>query len=115
MDKVATRAYFYDKTAKEELDYNVTRFEIKFQDAFYGNNIDAINGVLDRYHILFINNNKKKKEMMKLYDSYKTIRKQDIHTMKLEQYRIYPETISIVWFFNKLYSVREKKMGFSFL
>ncbi|WP_373002010.1 hypothetical protein [Sulfurimonas sp.] len=52
------RSYLYDKSAKEKLDYPITRFEIKLQNRFFINNtltIKSIQKTLDKYCIMYFN------------------------------------------------------------
>jgi len=59
----------YDKSAKESLDYNLTRFEISFQKKFFKNNgfnVGAMYNEFYRYHVMYIPNQKKER-----YKSFK--------------------------------------------
>jgi hypothetical protein len=55
-DNAILRSYLYDKSAKEKLDFSVTRFEIKFQNRFFINStniLKSIQKVLDKYCIMY--------------------------------------------------------------
>jgi hypothetical protein len=108
MQSTSVRSYVYDKTKKENLDYNVTRFEVKLQSSTYAD-INAIMGVLDRYHILFINKAKVRKQVKEQFDSYDVVRRKDIQRMDINKYRIYPNIASIKVFFDDLYTARGER------
>ena len=98
----------YDKSAKESLDYNLTRFEISFQKKFFKNNgfnVGAMYNEFYRYHVMYIPNQKKKQEIMAKYDSLEVIRKKDIKDMKLERCMLHIDINVLVDFTTNLYLV----------
>lgn len=100
-------ACHYDKSYKEKLDYNLTRFEISFQKKFLKNgfNIGAIYGEFNRYHVMYVPNPKVKQEVMDKYDRLAVIRQKDIKALKLERYRLNIDMNVLVDFTTNLYLV----------
>ncbi len=65
------RAYVYNKTAKENLPFIVTRFEVKLQNRFFlknNFNVNSIVNVLDRYHIMHFNSFVEKQQVINQYN-----------------------------------------------
>ena len=101
----------YFKTVKEELDYDLVRFELSLQKKFIKNNGFDIGAMLNefyRYHIMYIPNQKKKQEIMDQYDSLEVIRQKDIKDLKIERYRLHIDVHVLVDFATKLYLVNDK-------
>lgn len=62
------RSYLYDKSKKENLNYFVTRFEIKLQNRYflrYGFNFDSIVSALNKYTVLHFSNSLDKEYMLR--------------------------------------------------
>jgi len=98
----------YGKSNKENLDYNLTRFEISFQKKFFKNNgfnVGAMYNEFYRYHVMYIPNQKTKQEIMDKYDSLEVLRKKDIKELKLDRYRRHIDLHVLVDFATKLYLV----------
>lgn len=106
-------ACLYDKTEKEKLGYRLTRFEVSFQKKFFkkdGVNIGKIYKELLRYHILYLSNSKIKQEIILKYDNLDVIRKREVKSLKLDQYRL---TINIDYlhkFILEIYEVNDKNL-----
>ena len=98
----------YGKSDKEELDYNLVRLEVSFQKKFFKNNgfnVATMYNEFDRYHVMYIPNQKKQQEIMDKYDSLEVIRKKDLKELKLDRYRLHIDVHVLVDFAAKLYLV----------
>ena len=92
------RSYLYDKRLKEGLSFNVTRFEIKLQHAFfskYGYDLQKINKTLHRYYVLYVPDPITRKNLIAQYNSYTALRNRDVEKMKLKQFRLEPNMMRI--------------------
>lgn len=104
----------YDKSAKEKLEYDLTRLEISFQKKFFKNNgfnVGAMYNEFYRYHVLYIPNQKRKQEIMDKYDSLTVIRQKDIKALRLEMHRQHIDLYVLVDFTSKLYMVDDATLG----
>jgi len=108
------RAYLYAKSIKENLFYNITRFEVKLQPKFFNKNreniISGIMNALDRYHVMYVPNKKEKQYLMDQYDNHAILRYRDIKKLKFDNYRCYSDISVIVGFINNLFTVQEKDL-----
>ena len=106
------RAYLYDKTAKENLPYSLTRFEVKLQTNFFNKNrdniISGIMNALNRYHVMYVPIKREKQYLMDQYDSHSILRDRDIKKLKFDNYRCYPDISVVVGFINKMFTIREE-------
>jgi len=103
-----SHACLYGKSSKENLDSNLTRFEISFQKKFFKNNgfnVGAMYNEFYRYHVMYIPNQKTKQEIMDKYDSLEVLRKKDVKDLKLERYSLHVDINVLVGFTTKLYLV----------
>jgi hypothetical protein len=100
----------YYKSAKEELEYNLTRVEFSFQKKFFKNNgfnVGEMYKEFYRYHVMYIPNQKTKQEIMDKYDSLEVMRLKDIKDLKIERYRLHVDMNVLVDFTTKLYLVND--------
>jgi len=107
-DKAVLRAYTYDKRYKEKLSYDLTRFEIKLQAKYFnkdGFSIEAIEKVLNRYHVMYFESTEYKKQIVDKYCTYQMVRKREIKKLKLNNYRLMPDMRYISNFINQLRTV----------
>jgi hypothetical protein len=67
-----SRSYVYNKSAKEGLTFDVTRFELKLQNKYFkrfGCNAQSIIGALSKYHVMYFSNKNEKQYIMKRLNS----------------------------------------------
>ncbi len=102
------RAYVYNKAKKENLNYPLTRFELKLQKSFFKNDLDfeAIIDALNRYKIMYFPNIYEKSIVIDRYNSYSRISRRDIERMGLERHRLRPDVVKIERFIKSLKSYR---------
>lgn len=94
MDNVVCRAYLYDKTYKEKLDRNITRFELKFQHRFFqrhGFDFKAILKALERYHVMYFNDPRQKQVKAAEYNNDAAIRHREVKRVQFDKYRLLPD------------------------
>lgn len=102
------RSYLYNKSAKNRLPFTVTRFEIKLQNRFFVNNgfnLNSIVNALDKYYVMHFRNRIEKQQVINNYNNYKNVTNREINRLGLHNYRIYPNTLAIDDFINKILSV----------
>jgi hypothetical protein len=102
------RAYTYDKGYKEELDQDITRFEIKLGSTYfrrYGCSAESIVNALNRYSVLYFEDVNLKNAKMEAYSNYQVVRKREIQRLEFEKYRLYADAKWIMDYINHLYSV----------
>jgi len=100
----------YSKSAKNNLEFELTRIETSIQKNFldtHGLNIGAIYKQLLRYHILYIPNKKRQQEIREQYDSQEVLRKSNIKSLNIEKYRIHPDILSIHSFVSSIFQVND--------
>lgn len=93
------RAYLYNKTIKErkqgnKLNFNLQRFEIKFQSGYFnknGFNIEILASSLYMYHLMYFDNITEKNNLIDKYNSYQSVRKREIDRLGFEGFRLYPD------------------------
>lgn len=104
------RTYLYDKSIKENLPNNLTRFEVKLQPKFFNKNrnniISGIINVLDRYHVMYLPNKKEKNYLMEQYDNQHILRHRDIKRLKFNKYRCHPDISVVVSLINHMSSIQ---------
>ena len=98
------RAYVYNKAKKENLNYPLTRFELKLQKSFFKNELDfeTIVNALNRYTVMYFPNIYEKNMIVDKYNSYSRISRRDIERMGLERHRLRPDVVKIERFINNL-------------
>ena len=98
------RAYVYNKAKKENLNYPVTRFELKLQKSFFKNELDfeTIVNALNRYTVMYFPNIYEKNMIVDKYNSYSRISRRDIERMGLERHRLRPDVVKIERFIDNL-------------
>jgi hypothetical protein len=102
------RAYVYNKAKKENLNYPLTRFELKLQKSFFKNELDfeTIVNALNRYTVMYFPNIYEKNMIADKYNSYSRISKRDIERMGLVRYRLKPDVSKIERFIKSLKNYR---------
>jgi len=110
-DLVVQRSYLYNKTVKENMSTKeITRFELKIQAKFFNkhreNIIAGIAGALDKYHVMYIPNQKEKYRLMQGYDNCLIAIERNIKKLGFDNYRCYPDIATIDSFIKKIYSAR---------
>jgi len=105
--RISKHAYTYDKAYKENLNYDLTRFELSLGNKFfnkYGADINAIAKALDRYHVMYFPTVSEKQNKIVEYESFKNFRSRDVERIGFEAYRVYPDLQYIndflYWMFN---------------
>lgn len=107
-NKAILRSYLYDKRLKEGLPYNITRFEIKLQSAFfnkYGFDITPIQNALHRYHVMYFEDIEIKNSKIDAYNNYKNPQRREIRRLGFEAYRLYPNMAYIASFIGYLLNI----------
>jgi hypothetical protein len=111
--KVIQKAYLYSKSVKENLQYDLTRFEIKLQRVFFSRHrnliYSAIARALDRYHVMYIPNKKEKQYLKDQYDTHIVLRKRDIKRVGFDAYKCIFDIMSVVEFIKKIFTVQEQQ------
>jgi hypothetical protein len=102
------RAYVYNKAKKENLNYPLTRFELKLQKSFFKNELDfeTIVNALNRYTVMYFPNIYEKNMIADKYNSYSRVSKRDTVRMGLERHRLRPDVVKIERFINNLKNYR---------
>ena len=102
------RAYVYNKAKKENLNYPVTRFELKLQKSFFKNDLDfeTIVNALNRYTVMFFPTIYEKIRIVDKYNSYSRISRRDIDRIGLDRYRLKPDVVKIERFIDNLKKYR---------
>ena len=102
------RAYVYNKAKKENLNYPLTRFELKLQKSFFKKELDfeTIVNALNRYTVMYFQNIYEKSMIIDKYNSYSRISKRDIERMGLHRYKLKPDVVKIERFINNLKNYR---------
>lgn len=102
------RSYVYDKTAKENLDMDITRAEVKLQYNYFnkhGLNFKDIEKTLNKYHIMYFEDIATKKTKIKKYNSYKKVYKREIHRLEFDKYKFTFDMEYIKVFIEELFTV----------
>lgn len=102
------RAYLYNKSAKEGLDFVVTRFELKLQNRFFLKNefdTNSIINALDRYCVMYFANEIEKERKICEYNKYKIVTTREIDRLGFRSYRLYPNPAVIKEFMRQIKSV----------
>ena len=102
------RAYLYNKSAKEGLDFVVTRFELKLQNRFFLKNefdTNSIINALDRYWVMYFANEIEKERKICEYNKYKIVTTREIDRLGFRSYRLYPNPAVIKEFMRQIKSV----------
>lgn len=103
------RAYVYNKAKKENLNYPLTRFELKLQKPFFFSNelnSRTIINALNRYTVMYFQNINEKNMIVDKYNRYSRISRRDIERMGLDRYRLKPDVVKIERFINNLKSYK---------
>jgi len=110
LNRAVLRAYTYDKSHKEDLDYPLTRFELKLQPKYfnkYGFDIKAIEKAINRYYVMYFENLDVKNSKIDKYNSYIKPKKREIERLRLEDHRIYADMNYIEDFIDLLQEIDE--------
>ena len=110
LNKAVLRAYTYDKAIKENLPYNLTRFELKLQTKFFNMHSfshDAIARALDRYTVMYFPTIDAKNQMIDQYINYDRVTQREIKKLQFQNYRLYPNIHVIHDFISYLQQVNE--------
>ncbi|MDD2357244.1 MAG: hypothetical protein PHX13_04970 [Thiovulaceae bacterium] len=114
LDEVLQRAYLYDKSKKENLPYQIVRFELKLQAKFFNNYrnnlISSILNALHRYHVMYVPLKKEKNYLLQQYDTCAILRERDIKRIGFEKYRCYPDTMAIHAYITNIFSIKERDL-----
>jgi len=112
---VMKRAYLYDKSFKEGLDYFVTRFELKLQSRFFSRDNYFYAPIIEslyKYHILYFPTLEEKDAALSLYAQHEgIIRRRDLHKLGLDRYRVYPDITNINRLVERLYEIYEDELN----
>lgn len=101
------RAYLYNKSAKERLEFPITRFEVKLQNRFFLRNefnTKSIVNALDRYYVMYFENKREKEQKIREYNEYKIVTAREINRLRFESYRLYTNSYVIKEFIRKIQS-----------
>lgn len=102
------RAYLYNKSAKEGLDFVVTRFELKLQNRFFLKNEFDTNSIiraLDRYCVMYFANEQEKERKICDYNKYKIVTAREIDRLGFGSCRLYSNHNVIKEFIRQIKSV----------
>ena len=102
------RAYTYDKSLKENLNYDLSRFEFKLQSKYFnmhGFSIASIAQDLNRYHVTYFDDLDEMNFKIEAYDNYAIVKKREIKRMRFADYRIYPDIKYIASFIDYICTV----------
>ncbi len=103
--KAVLRAYVYNKSAKERLEFPITRFEVKLQNRFFLRNefdTKSIINALDRYYVMYFENKREKEQKINEYNKYKIVTAREINKLRFERYRLYPDSDVIKEFIRQI-------------
>ena len=108
LDYYSQRAYLYNKAKKENLQYPLTRFELKLQKSFFKNdfNFETIVNAINRYTVMFFPTIYEKIRIVDKYNSYSRISRRDIDRIGLDRYRLKPDVVKIERFIDNLKKYR---------
>lgn len=109
LDYYSQRAYVYNKAKKENLNYPLTRFEMKLQKVFFFNNeldFETIVNALSRYTVMYFPNIYEKSMIIDKYNSYSRISRRDIERLGLERYKLKLDVVKIERFIDNLKKYR---------
>ncbi len=101
------RAYLYNKSAKERLEFPITRFEVKLQNRFFLRNefnTKSIVNALDRYYVMYFENKREKEQKIREYYKYEIVTAREINRLRFESYRLYPNPDVITEFIRQIQS-----------
>ena len=107
-NKSVLRSYFYDKTHKENLTRQITRFEIKLQTMYFtqhGFSIESIVKVLERYTVMYFESIEEKSKVIDAYNGYQYVRKRERERLGLDKYRLLFDIDHISNFIKHIYTV----------
>lgn len=102
------RSYLYDKANKENLDYWVTRFEVKLQNRFflkYGFNLSSIAIALDKYAIFYFNRTEDKKFEIYNLGSKKSLKSLELLGLQQNYQRVHYDISVVEEFIRRVESV----------
>jgi len=105
----------YSKSAKHELPFELTRFEMSFQKSYLDRNgidLGNMNNQLLRYHILYVPNKKKQQEIREHYDTKEILRKSDVKSLNIERYRLYIDIFPVSLFISTLLKVHDTMLEY---
>lgn len=113
-----SRGYSYDKQVKDHIDEVVSRFELKFQNKFFNSRevnltilIDVIAEFLDRYAILYVEDEILRQRLWELHHKIQSLPKdvnkpQEYKKLRLERIRHYPNINYIMDFMSNLLNIK---------
>jgi len=104
--KATRRAYVYDKSEKEKLSSQITRFELKLQRIFFnrhGASVKAIEKSLANYCVMYFKDINKKQAMIEADYSYTGLPKDKIRKLGMAQYRLKPDIEVIEEFLKEMH------------
>jgi hypothetical protein len=107
LNSSVSRAYYYDKRAKQNLDYDRSRFELKLQHRYfnkYGFDTKAIQNALNRYYVMYFKNIGDRNAIIEAYNGYEFVREKEAIGLDLHRYRIYPDIDVIQNFIKKMFN-----------
>lgn len=107
--RISQRSYLYNKTLKDNLPFNVNRFELKLMSPFFsskGLDTNAIIQNLNRYHIMYFFNMAKRYEIARKLDHYSVVRQREIQRLELDKFRVYPNVDVIDGFITGIQMVK---------
>ena len=108
IDKAVLRSYVYNKSHKEHLIQQITRFELKLQPRYfhkYGFEIEPIEKALNRYYVMYCNDGYEKNRLIEAYEKYQSFYKREILKLDVDAYRLYPNITKIKAFINQLLTI----------
>lgn len=111
---VMRRAYVYDKSIKANLDYSLTRFELKLRSQYfntYGFSIDSIAKALNKYLVMYFEDIHVKNEKIQAYLSYSVVKDREIKRLALENFKVYPDIQYINMFLYDLQTIKMEHLN----
>lgn len=117
IDKAVLRSYVYNKSHKENLVQQMTRFELKLQPKYfnkYGFDIEPIEKALNRYYVMYFKNSYEKNRVIEAYEKYQSFYKREITKLGFDTYRLYPNITKIKSFVEQLLKIDDFEVWFMY-
>lgn len=114
LKKAALRSYFYYKTRKDELDFPLSRFELKLNSRFLNSPavlMDRIENALDKYYVMYFKDIRLKHAKVKEYTKHKIVRQEELEQLNLEPYRVFADLNYIEHFLNLIFTIDESVLS----
>lgn len=118
LHRAIQRAYTYDKSHKEGLSSNLTRFELKLQSKYfnhYGLCLESIEKAINKYYVMYFEDLRDKFYIMGVYDKYQYFRNREVKRYSLDDYRLHPNINYVKKFINLINKIDFLDLDFGLL